>query len=338
MRRIYDHLTQRDRILGSRLRARDVGARPRARVRRRGVRGRPRASSASWRQDYRDAGARRTVITGSATFARRSRRSTRARARPGRAAPGFGLLGVSTAGDVALCHRFAGSDDHRLGTVRDGIDRDAQRAFLESHHVAHKTDCATCWARPLCAGGCYHEAHTRHGTTQRPNLHYCDWIRGWTDTCLPIYGEIAQAQPGVSAPVRGRRPMKHLSPVNEKAQAPRAPRRVAGRRARTPRCRRAERKADVVALDARCRSSRPGPHIPLGCSTVFCARLGSRSHRRHGGTLPAGRTRSLRLPSRLFLARAGARPAESRAGLDEEVRRRPEGLAEDRSHLPVRRS
>ena len=108
---------------------------------------------------------------------------------------GFGLLGVSTAGDVALCHRFAGSDDHKLGTVRDGIDRDVQRSFLESHHVANKTDCEACWARPLCAGGCYHEAHTRYGTTERPNLHYCDWIRGWTDTCLTIYGEIAHANP-----------------------------------------------------------------------------------------------------------------------------------------------
>jgi uncharacterized protein len=108
---------------------------------------------------------------------------------------GFGLLGVSTAGDVALCHRFAGSDAHRLGTVVDGIDREAQAAFLESHHVAGKYDCASCWARPLCAGGCYHEAHTRYGSTSHANLHYCEWIRGWTDTCLRIYGEIAAVNP-----------------------------------------------------------------------------------------------------------------------------------------------
>jgi uncharacterized protein len=108
---------------------------------------------------------------------------------------GFGLLGVSTAGDVNLCHRFAGSDAHKLGTVRDGIDREAQRGFLETHHVASKTDCQTCWARPLCAGGCYHEAHTRYGTTVQPNLHYCEWIRGWTDTCLQIYGAIVQGNP-----------------------------------------------------------------------------------------------------------------------------------------------
>lgn len=108
---------------------------------------------------------------------------------------GFGLLGVSTAGDVGLCHRFAGSDTHKFGTVRDGIDRDVQRAFLDSHHIANKTDCEACWARPLCAGGCYHEAHTRYGTTERPNLHYCDWIRGWTETCLTIYAEIADKNP-----------------------------------------------------------------------------------------------------------------------------------------------
>jgi uncharacterized protein len=108
---------------------------------------------------------------------------------------GLGLMGVSTDGDVAVCHRFAGSDSHKLGTVKDGIDRDAQQEFLEHHHINDKTDCHTCWARPLCAGGCYHEAHVRYGTTRRPNLHYCEWIRGWTDTCLQVYGELSVRNP-----------------------------------------------------------------------------------------------------------------------------------------------
>ena len=112
---------------------------------------------------------------------------------------GLGLLGVATDGDVALCHRFAGSDAHKLGTVRDGIDRGAQQAFLEQHHVANKTDCSVCWARPLCSGGCYHEAHTRYGDTTRPNLHYCEWIRGWTDVCLQIYGELSERNPAFLA-------------------------------------------------------------------------------------------------------------------------------------------
>jgi uncharacterized protein len=108
---------------------------------------------------------------------------------------GFGLMGVSTDGDVSLCHRFAGSDEHKLGSVRDGIDREAQAEFLGRHHVDHKVDCASCWARPLCAGGCYHEAYTRHGDTAAPNLHFCDWIRGWTSICLRVYGELATRNP-----------------------------------------------------------------------------------------------------------------------------------------------
>ena len=108
---------------------------------------------------------------------------------------GLGLMGVSTDGDVALCHRFAGSDAHKMGTVRGGIDRLVQIGFLEKHHIDDKTDCSRCWARPLCAGGCYHEAHTRYGETSHPNLHYGEWIRGWTDTCLKIYGELAVRNP-----------------------------------------------------------------------------------------------------------------------------------------------
>jgi uncharacterized protein len=109
---------------------------------------------------------------------------------------GIGLLGVATDGEVSLCHRFAGSENHRFGSVTDGIDRAKQATFLDEHHISNKTDCATCWARPICGGGCYHEAHTRYGATTQPNLHYCEWIRGWTHTCLEIYGELAVKNPG----------------------------------------------------------------------------------------------------------------------------------------------
>ena len=44
---------------------------------------------------------------------------------------GLGLLGVATDGDVALCHRFAGSDAHKFGTVSEGDRSRAQHAFLE---------------------------------------------------------------------------------------------------------------------------------------------------------------------------------------------------------------
>ena len=108
---------------------------------------------------------------------------------------GFGLLGVATDGEVGLCHRFAGSSTHSLGTVTDGIDHALRESFLDKHHIDKKTDCSQCFARSLCAGGCYHEAHTRYGDTARPNLHYCEWIRRWTATCLETYATLAARRP-----------------------------------------------------------------------------------------------------------------------------------------------
>ena len=108
---------------------------------------------------------------------------------------GLGLMGVATDGDVSLCHRFAGSPEHTIGSVTEGIDRDKQGEFLVDHHIASKTDCHTCWARPICSGGCYHEAHVQYGTSSHPNLHYCTWVRSWTHTCLEIYGALAEKNP-----------------------------------------------------------------------------------------------------------------------------------------------
>ena len=234
---------------------------------------------------------------------------------------GFGLLGVSTSGDVNLCHRFAGSDDHKLGTVRDGIDRDVQRAFLdvasrrEQDRLPDLLGAAALRRRLLSRG-----AHAlRHDRAAEPALLRLD---SRLDRYVPADLRRDRAgQPGVSAPVRGA-PMKHLSPVNAKAR--RLDARV-GRAGVAARRLPARQRRDVVAL--RIAAAAAGAAHPARLLDGVRAGLGSRSHRRHRRAVPAGRARPVRLPPRLLLARAGARPAEPRAGLDQEVRRRPEGLA-----------
>jgi uncharacterized protein len=109
---------------------------------------------------------------------------------------GLGLLGVGTAGDINLCHRFVDSDEGKMGHVqKGGVDHVARDQFLGTHHIGARYDCHTCWARPVCAGGCYHEAFVHYGDTSAATLHYCDWIRGWNDLCLRIYGEISLQNP-----------------------------------------------------------------------------------------------------------------------------------------------
>ncbi len=108
---------------------------------------------------------------------------------------GLGLLGVSTEGELGLCHRFVESKSHAVGHVSTGIDEATRTAFLQKAHVDQKTDCTQCFARPLCAGGCYHEAHVRYGDATHANLHYCEWIRGFIDLGLASYGRILTGNP-----------------------------------------------------------------------------------------------------------------------------------------------
>src|SRR5688572_16704648 len=65
------------------------------------------------------------------------------------------------------------------------------------------------------------------------------------------------------------------------------------------------------------------------------AGLGSRLHWRNRGSLPASRTRSLRLLPGLRVARARSRPLHALTRLDEEMRLGTEGLAQAGSGVPM---
>lgn len=109
---------------------------------------------------------------------------------------GLGLLDVDGNGDVYLCHRFPGSEEHKYGNVKDGLAYDRLNAFVNNAHLGNKTVCQTCWVRGLCGGGCYHEAMTQFGDALHPNLHYCDFLRAWTEYGIRVYMELQRKTPG----------------------------------------------------------------------------------------------------------------------------------------------
>ena len=117
--------------------------------------------------------------------------------------------------------------------------------------------------------------------------------------------------------------MKHLNAINRKAA--RVVAATAGRRRRPAAGRQPPQQPEA-------------PHIPPGCSLVFSPGWEADHAGGTAGLCSAGGTRPVRLPHGLLLAGAGARSAQSRARLDRQVRRGPEGLAQDRPGVPGMRS
>jgi uncharacterized protein len=107
---------------------------------------------------------------------------------------GVGLLAVGASGKLSLCHRFTGGPTGHYGDLDQGIARPQLEQFLNEAQRGH-IDCASCPARSICAGGCYHEAWQRNGDPLSPTFDHCDHIRSWLAFGLACYGEIMLANP-----------------------------------------------------------------------------------------------------------------------------------------------
>jgi uncharacterized protein len=108
---------------------------------------------------------------------------------------GLGLFAVSSDEKLYLCQRLIGNDSLCMGNLSDGFDISAVENFRKKAELSGKPECKTCWARFICAGGCYHEALVREKKLTKANLHYCKWIKEWIETGLKIYGRIFLENP-----------------------------------------------------------------------------------------------------------------------------------------------
>jgi len=108
---------------------------------------------------------------------------------------GLKMLSVDHRGELALCHRFTGSDLPSFGNVQIGVDTPRLTQFLSARLNREGTGCATCHIRNLCAGGCYHESYARYGDPVHPTYHYCELMRDWVDFGISVYTSIQHANP-----------------------------------------------------------------------------------------------------------------------------------------------
>lgn len=75
---------------------------------------------------------------------------------------GTEYMAVTPWGDLYPCHQFVGDAEYKLGDVWHGVTNTALRDEFKTCNVYARPDCADCWARLYCAGGC--AANALHAT------------------------------------------------------------------------------------------------------------------------------------------------------------------------------
>lgn len=80
---------------------------------------------------------------------------------PDRCGLGKGSVGVSTSGDLFLCHRFVDQKEHKAGDIWNGLDERKLKMLWKTWDVnkvrqqgKNPMDCINCAARMHCHGGC----------------------------------------------------------------------------------------------------------------------------------------------------------------------------------------
>lgn len=80
---------------------------------------------------------------------------------------GHEYYAMAADGSLYPCHQFVGRERYRLGSVFTGVKSDWPEIFRESH-VLSKPECARCWARFFCSGGCHANAELFTGDIKKP--------------------------------------------------------------------------------------------------------------------------------------------------------------------------
>ena len=71
-------------------------------------------------------------------------------------------MAVTPWGDLYPCHQFVGDERYKLGDIWNGVQNTELQSEFKLCNVYARPDCADCWARLYCSGGC--AANALHAT------------------------------------------------------------------------------------------------------------------------------------------------------------------------------
>lgn len=90
------------------------------------------------------------------------------------------MFGISGNGEIYPCALHVGRAQSKLGDIWNGVAGSAQKGFLRKFSMENRKECATCWTRHLCGGGC-------SAMVDRFNKDDCTALRAESETAIAVY-------------------------------------------------------------------------------------------------------------------------------------------------------
>ena len=90
---------------------------------------------------------------------------------------GTEYMAVTPWGDLYPCHQFVGEEAFKLGDIWNGVTNTATQCEFAACNVYARPDCADCWAKLYCSGGCAANAYHATGSVTGIYKYGCDLFR-----------------------------------------------------------------------------------------------------------------------------------------------------------------
>ena len=90
---------------------------------------------------------------------------------------GTEYMAVTPWGDLYPCHQFVGEERFCLGNIWDGVKNTEVQEEFASCNVYARPDCADCWAKLYCSGGCAANAYHSTGSVRGVYKYGCELFR-----------------------------------------------------------------------------------------------------------------------------------------------------------------
>ena len=115
---------------------------------------------------------------------------------------GTEYMAVTPWGDLYPCHQFVGEEAYKLGNIWDGVTNTALREEFRACNAYARPECADCWAKLYCSGGCAANAYHATGSIRGVYAPGCELFRKRIE-CAIMMKVAEDANRDASAPQGG---------------------------------------------------------------------------------------------------------------------------------------